>query len=155
MRIWLDMAAILLSPITGLCHKFCIKKWLKMAATRLLVLAPYSNIFRNQNCYKCHVCMKNWTIHLDSSVMVESKMAAITCFTDGSISEVVEGPKLFNCTKIHQFIIQKNTINTTVNGSVSSFVCVVTTNCSTFKLHDNVTVKHHGEITVASFIKLL
>lgn len=45
--------------------------------------------------------MKNWTIHLDSSVMVESKMAAITCFTDGSISKIVEGPKLFNCTKIH------------------------------------------------------
>lgn len=48
--------------------------------------------------------MKNWTIHLDSSVMVESKMAAITCFTDGSISKIVEGPKtvqLYKDSSIH------------------------------------------------------
>lgn len=47
--------------------------------------------------------MKNWTIHLDSSVMVESKMAAITCFTDGSISKIVEGPKTVQLYKDSSF----------------------------------------------------
>ena len=93
-------------------------------------------------------------------------MAAITCFTDGSISEVVEGHKLFSCTNSHQFIIQQNIINTTVIGSVSSFVVSLQPTVQPFSymitlllniMVDSIT--HYKNITlvltVASFIKLL
>ena len=39
--------------------------------------------------------------------MVESKMAAMATrgrFCDGSISEIVQGPKLYKCTKFHAFM---------------------------------------------------
>ncbi len=40
-------------------------------------------------------------------VMAESKMVAMAttrCFCDGSISENVQGPKLYKCTKFHAFM---------------------------------------------------
>lgn len=39
-------------------------------------------------------------------VMVERKMAAMSRFCDGSISENVQGAKLYMCTKAHAFILK-------------------------------------------------